>query len=275
MSFLAIFISNLKKDWVKLDGDFSGRGMKNARNDYQNESIRKWSKNTKRVQNYLKEHPECDSFPNEGQCMIEEACFRASENRRYQKKRKKKHERLWKNCIPLSCYREKIIMSQELVNERRKLRYEEGKKLIKKYYFDQNEKKETILQTVYKDATQKCFYGKLRELKLDVLDCECEAQTINHLSTVDGLDAAVEVKNLIYNQILKQSSAIESNDNLVDGTICLASETDLRPPVEEVNSLFSLGRFYNLREIASISPIYRNRTRSIVATNHENVDLKF
>jgi hypothetical protein len=39
--FLAMFISKMKKDWVKIDEDFSGKRMKKAQNDYQNENIRR------------------------------------------------------------------------------------------------------------------------------------------------------------------------------------------------------------------------------------------
>jgi hypothetical protein len=71
----------------------------------------------------------------------------------------------------------------------------------------------------------KCF-------RLDNLDCECEAQTINHSSTVDGSGVAAESEYSTQKRICKQSPAVECNNNLVNETICLSSETDPKSPAD-------------------------------------------
>jgi hypothetical protein len=58
------------------------------------------------------------------------------------------------------------------------------------------------------------------------LDCECEAQTINQFTHVDGPDAAAWGLNYGEIQNHRQSSAIESNYISEIGKICLTSETD-------------------------------------------------
>jgi hypothetical protein len=60
--------------------------------------------------------------------------------------------------------------------------------------------------------------------RLENLDCECQAQTINQSSNVDGPDGAADEGNLLSTQILRQTSAIESTQYSEIGNICLTSE---------------------------------------------------
>jgi hypothetical protein len=53
--------------------------------------------------------------------------------------------------------------------------------------------------------------NKPREPKLEILNCECEAQTINRQSTVDMSCATAECKDMNKNHIRRQTQ-LKSND---------------------------------------------------------------
>jgi hypothetical protein len=89
-----------------------------------------------------------------------------------------------------------------------------------------------------------------RCFRLDNLDCECEAQTIDQSSTVDGSGVAAEGENLSQRQISRQSPAIECTPNFVIGTTCLTSETNPKSPAEYV-SIVSDSR--SLEKVSSCS----------------------
>jgi hypothetical protein len=67
---------------------------------------------------------------------------------------------------------------------------------------------------------------------LEILDCECGAQTIDRQSTVDMSCAAAEHKDMNRNHIEMQSQDVESLVISFNGKTCLASETDSRNLIE-------------------------------------------
>jgi hypothetical protein len=70
------------------------------------------------------------------------------------------------------------------------------------------------------------------------LDCECEAQAINHHSTVGrSREAAEQVIKSFQGLNGRQLRATERNFVLIDGTICKPSETSLRSRAEEASIL--------------------------------------
>jgi hypothetical protein len=70
------------------------------------------------------------------------------------------------------------------------------------------------------------LFNEPKCLRLYDSDCECEAQTINHSSSVDGSGVAAENEYSTQNRIYRQNPAVECNNNLENGTICLSSETN-------------------------------------------------
>jgi hypothetical protein len=124
-----MYLSKMKKDWAKIDSDTSGKGMKKAQRDYVNQNILKWEKEAIKRKKYLEKHPECDDSIDDGLCESYKEVYKDKVKRRFRKKRKKKYRRLWGNCIPLSNYKGRLSVNQELVQERRRIRYKEGNQL--------------------------------------------------------------------------------------------------------------------------------------------------
>jgi hypothetical protein len=100
-------------------------------------------------------------------------------------------------------------------------------------------------------------------------DCECEAQTINHSSAVDGSGVAAEHDNSRQQRIVKQNPAVECNQFFVNGTICLSSETNPKNSVDNFcinNGSRSLEKFTNSSDIAfsdfQLSNYYQNNSNS-------------
>jgi hypothetical protein len=125
-------------------------------------------------------------------------------------------------------------VSQDLVQERRRKRYEE-ESLLQVTYYTKRKRKTEDLQIIYKDKSLKKFYGKPYEHKFDNLDRGCDLQAIDQFSNVGGSDAAVVGLNYgeIHNH--KQSLAIESNYISEIGKICLTSETNPKVLIELVS----------------------------------------
>jgi hypothetical protein len=71
----------------------------------------------------------------------------------------------------LNNYKGRLIVNQDLVRERRKLRYEEEKCLYEVFVIKQKEKEEKF-QMIIKDISLKGFYGRSYEGKYDNLDSE-------------------------------------------------------------------------------------------------------
>jgi hypothetical protein len=235
----------MKKDLLKIDADIIGKGMKRAQEEYNNRKILKWEREAMRRKKYLGKHPECDDSMKDGLCMTCKEVYKDKENKRFQKKRKKKYKRMWGNCIPLSDYKGTLLVSQELVQVRRKKRYEEDNLIQQTFYV--SKKKE--LQIIYKGLSLKKYYGKPCERKYDDLDRGCDEQTIDQSSDVDNLGVTVEGINLESLQTLKQSPAIECNNILVIGNSSLRSEKDLKSYAEEVILSKGFGSFYCIRDI--------------------------
>jgi hypothetical protein len=168
--FLAIYLSKMKKDWARIDSEMSGKGMKKAQVDYVYRNILKWDSETAKRNNYLKKHPECDDSVNNGLCETCKEVYKDKMKKRFQKKRKKKYRKLWGICVPLSNYKGSLTISQKLVQERRRSRYEEERYLYEIFVINQRDKEEKFQATV-KDKSLKVFYGKPYERKYDDLDC--------------------------------------------------------------------------------------------------------
>jgi hypothetical protein len=238
----------MKKEWTKIDSEMSGKGMKKAQADYDLRNIRKWEKERIKRDEYLKKHPEYDDSVRDGLCETCKEVYKDKVKRRFQKKRKKRYRKLWDNCVPLSNYKSRLIVNQDLVRERRRIRYEEAKCLYEVFVIKQKEKEEK-LQIIIKDKSLKNCYGKPYERKYDNLDSERDMQTINQSSDVDGSGVATEDENLITSQIPKQNPAVECNQCLVIGKTSLISGEDPKNDTEEIISVKGFGTFYNFREV--------------------------
>jgi hypothetical protein len=142
--FLAIYISKMKRDWEKIDQDMRCKGKKIALMDHNIQQVLKCERENKRRKKYLEEQPECDDSVNGGLCLSDKEVFKDKERKRFQKKRKKKYKRIWNNCLPLSNYKGRISIDQDLVRERRKKRYEEERLLQTKYYVNRKKKVESL-----------------------------------------------------------------------------------------------------------------------------------
>jgi hypothetical protein len=173
--FLATYLSKMKKEWARIDSEMSGKGMKKAQLDYELKNIEKWEKQRLKREKYLEKHPECDDSVKDGLCESCKEVYKDKVKNRFQKKRKKRYRKLWGNCVPLYNYKGRLNVSQELVRERRKIRYEEEKYLYEVFVIRQKEKEEKF-EVVIKDRTLKEFYGKPYECKYDILDSEHDMQ---------------------------------------------------------------------------------------------------
>jgi hypothetical protein len=125
--FLAIYISKMKKDWAKIDSDMNGKVMKKAQDDYALKNILKWSNDVERRNKHMKKHTEHNDSINDGLCEVQKESYREKVKKKVKKKRKKRYRKLWGNCVPLSKYKGKISINQEMVLDRRERRYEEEK----------------------------------------------------------------------------------------------------------------------------------------------------
>jgi hypothetical protein len=168
----------------------------------------------------MEKHPEHDDSINDGLCEVQKESYRDKVKKKVKKKRKKRYPKLWGNCVPLSSYKGKILINQEMVLDRRRRRYEEEKYLYERFVINQKEKKEAF-QATSKDDSLKVFHGEPYECKCDDLVFERDARTIDQFSAVDGSDVAAEDDNLFHKQIRRQSSAIDCTSNSVIGITCL------------------------------------------------------
>jgi hypothetical protein len=207
----------------------------------------------------LKKHPECDDSVNDGLCETCKEAYKDKVKRRFQKKGKKKYRKLWGNCVPLSNYKGRLTISQELVQERTRSRYEEEKFLYTEFVINQK-KKEEKFQTTVKDKSLKKCYGKPYESKYDNLDCGRDTQCINQFSAVGGSGVAADEDNLFSTQIPRQNPATECINYSVIGTTSLISGKNPKNYTEEVISVKGFDTFYIFREVYSfISEKFRRK----------------
>jgi hypothetical protein len=123
----------------------------------------------------------------------------------------------------LKIYEGTSVVNQEYVLKRREILYKFEDLIYLVYGYVKSRKD---VETIYKGEKKYCF-SEPRERKSEVLDCECEVQTINHLSNVD-VPCAAAGRFVISNQPNgRQCQGVESNQFLVDGTTCLNLETNL------------------------------------------------
>jgi hypothetical protein len=132
-------------------------------------------------------------------------------------------------------YEDVSFVNPEYVLKRREIRYS-YEDLIYLVYGYVKSKKDVI--TIYKGEKKYCF-SELRECRSEVLNCECEAQTINHLSNVD-VPCAAEGRYIMSKQHNgRQSQDLEGTHCSAHGTTCLGSEIERQSLDEEFTSTLS------------------------------------
>jgi hypothetical protein len=106
------------------------------------------------------------------------------------KKRKKRYRKLWRNTFLLVDYRGTLEVSYEMVLKRRKIRAVEEVYLFNNFGFRYVRKEVELLIKGF----NKLCYSEPRERRSESMDCECEAQTINHQSNVVMTRPAAETE---------------------------------------------------------------------------------
>jgi hypothetical protein len=128
----------------------------------------------------------------------------------------------------------------QYVIKRREIRYKYETINYAVFGFEKRKKEKNI---IYKGLI-KSRLGEPREGKLEILDRECETQTIDRQSTVDKPLMAAAHIDMNKNHIGNQSQGVERNYNLFDGKTCLASETDSRNLIEDAHHFIRFRRSY-------------------------------
>jgi hypothetical protein len=98
--FLALYVAKIKRDWVRIDEEFSGKGPKKYFGEFWTKRVLKIDANYRRALKKYEKHPEIFE---PGFEEVTQNLMRNFE-KRARKKCKKKSFKLWKNCIPLSEY---------------------------------------------------------------------------------------------------------------------------------------------------------------------------
>jgi hypothetical protein len=88
-----------------------------------------------------------------------------------------------------------------------------------------------------------------RDRRLEILNCECEAQTIDRQSTVDMSCAAAERNDMNKNHIGRQSQEVESLSISFDVKTCFALETDSKNLIKEAHQFIRFRRSYTISSI--------------------------
>jgi hypothetical protein len=151
---------------------------------------------------------------------------------------------------------QKVYYQSNVCFRQKKTQIQRGKVIIRNILSYSNKKPN---ETIYKDGENKICFAKPQEQRLEVLDCECEAQTIDHFSNIYELCPATEDDNLNHIQIRRQRQVVESSDLLEDETICLNSEVDPQPPIEEVKTAFGLETFTRSEKSIQLAHFYIRR----------------
>jgi hypothetical protein len=138
------------------------------------------------------------------------------------KKRKKRCKKLWKNTIPLVDYQGVLDVSYEMIQRRRIIRAKEEENLFNQFGYSYVRREIAPIFTGF----NKFCYSEPRERRSELMDCECEAQTINHQSNVVTTRPAADTKVNNTNTYNRQRRCDESIQVSVDRNTCLNSETD-------------------------------------------------
>jgi hypothetical protein len=157
--FLAMHVAKMKKDWVKIDEDMNGRGMKRAQVDYEMKNIQRWSQDVEKRKRHLEKHPEDDDQAIYDKCETCAEVYKEKVLKKAKRRRKKRYRKLWSNSVPLVRYKGCLFINHEMVSERREKRYQEEKLLYEYFVISRKEKKTT--QATFKEASLKAYYGKM------------------------------------------------------------------------------------------------------------------
>jgi hypothetical protein len=109
----------MKRDWVRIDEDFSGKGARNYHRKCEFNRIVKLDAEYRRDLRKYEKHTE---FFQPGFEEVTQDQIRKLEKDK-KKKRKKKFFKLWSDCISLSDYTGTNIINLQYMKKRRELRY--------------------------------------------------------------------------------------------------------------------------------------------------------
>jgi hypothetical protein len=160
--FLALYISKLKRDWVKKDEDFSCRGPKKYYDECWTKRTLKTDAKYKKNLKKFEKHPEY--FEPSFEDVTQDAMRKLEKRARM--KRKKKSFKLWNNCIPLSEYSGNQNINCQYMIKRRELRY---KFEIVNYAVFGFEKKKKEKDIIYKGLINSSI-NEPGEPRLEILD---------------------------------------------------------------------------------------------------------
>jgi hypothetical protein len=154
----------------------------------------------------------------------------------------------------LSDYTGQKHVNMEYLIKRRELRY----KLEALYYavfgFEKkkNENKENIIFKGFISSKPR----ETQRSKSELLDRECEVQTIDRQSTVDKPLVASVHKDMNKNHIGRQSQGVESSYLLFDRKSCVALATDSKSLIEKAHHFIVFRKSYVK---SSIKKIFRRK----------------
>jgi hypothetical protein len=220
----------MKKDWVRIDGNMNGQGRRNENISYELKLDQECSNQVEEINNYVLEHPECDYRINDGSCLSSKAVFKNQVRGKKRKKKKKRFRKLWDNCPVLRDFKGRLSISQEMVLDRRKKRYQEEHLIYHEHVLSTREK---VISMKVKDGSLKSCYVEPNERRQADLSCESETQTLDQPPAVVASVGAAEQSVIINNYNGRQSAGDECTPILMVGTNSLDSVTDPKKVAEE------------------------------------------
>jgi hypothetical protein len=205
--------------------EFFWDGLKERKEKQKDKQVRiDWANHDKRVKDEKR-------FPEILDPGIHRDCYEKEVKWEVKKKRKKRYKKLWENTVPLTWYRGTFEISYEMVKRRRKEQEKEEIFLFHNFGYSYVKKER---KPIIKDFNKLC-YSEPRERRSESVDCECEAQTINHQSHVVMIRPAAETEVSNKNTYDRQRRYDESTPVSVDGIICLTLETDPKVLIDEAH----------------------------------------
>jgi hypothetical protein len=81
--FLAIYVSKMKIDWVRIDNEMKGKGMKEAKFNYEIKEIEKCNRRIKKLEEHVKKHPHHDFRVQDGSCLSSKEVYKEEIRRRF------------------------------------------------------------------------------------------------------------------------------------------------------------------------------------------------